>query len=161
VPLDVSIYDDTSRAHLICAVQAKLSGKTPPRDEALAGLEGYRAALASVEAQLQDGARLLDAHVCRWPREFGHLVIGRGERRLSVLVTPEDAAALPPLGELYEAPGRSWLRALDNGGFGLALSADARHAVFVVSDEERGALRAFGLRLLPGLLQALSAPAKR
>lgn len=156
-PSDATIYDETSHAHLMCAVRGEFPGPAAGRAQARLGLERFAPVLAALEPELAAGA-VLDAHVCRWPRPFGHVVLERNGHRVSLLVTPERSEALPAEGLLLPAPGRASVRGLERGGFRLAASAGVGHAVFVVSDLDAPEVAALGVRVLPLALQGLGAP---
>ncbi len=154
VPVAATLYEETSHAHLMCAVRGEFAGPAPGRAKARLGLERFAPVLAALEPELAAGA-ILDTHVCSWPRPFGHVVLDRNGHRVSLLVTPEQPEALPVEGTLLQAPEQAIVRVLERRGFRLAASASLAHAGFVVSTLDAPEVAALGVRVLPQALRAL------
>jgi len=148
---DETLYEGARKAHLICAVRGDYPAPLPP-EKAPQRLAGYAALGAAIEPELSQGATLLEAHVCSWPQRYGHVILQRGEHRVSVLVTARPPGSLPKDGPVTPANAR--IRTWDRAGFRLAEAEANDYAAFVVSDLDASELGAMSLRILPSVVRA-------
>lgn len=158
-PVDTALYDDTARLHLECAIRRRL--QTPPLESASRRLRAYAAIWPASQPELAEWS-FVDAHVCPprkvpdFDRQYGHVVLARGEHRASVLATLDRSGRLPPGDGFFESDGVRFVQAA-RGGFRLvALDAGAQVS-FVVSDLPAAQHRALGARVLTRLRLALHA----
>ena len=141
---EAGVVEGARKAHSACAVQATYSAPLPP-EKVPESLDGYARLGAAIQPELSRGATLLEAHVCSWPRPYGHLILQRGDHRVSVLVTARPAGPAPKTG----------IRARDAGGFRLGEAESGDYTAFVVSDLEAPEVGAMSARILPRVLSCL------
>lgn len=156
-PVDTALYDDTARLHLECAIRRRL--QTPPLESAPQRLRAYAAIWPASQPELAEWS-FVDAHVCPprgvpdFDRQYGHVVLARGEHRASVLATLDRSGRLPPGDGFFEWEGVRFVEAA-RGGFRLAALDAGAQASFVVSDLPAAQHRALGARVLTRLRLAL------
>jgi hypothetical protein len=141
---EAAVIEGARKAHLACAVKAKYSAPLP-LEKVPERLDGYARLGAAIQPELSEGATLLHAHVCSWPRHYGHVILQRGGHRVSVLVTDRPAGPAPKTG----------IRSREAGGFRLGEAESGNYTAFVVSDLEAPEVGALSARILPRVLAAL------
>jgi len=152
---DLTIFDDATRIHVVCGIRRQVP-KPPPPDRILPRLSPFEMLWPAVAPEM-DGRILVDAHVCpRVPhRKFGHIVLRRGDRVVSVLATSERHGPLPGRSERLEVAGLDRpVYEAERWGFQVDAVELGDRVALVVSERDAEDDRAFALRVLPQLAHA-------
>jgi Putative zinc-finger len=157
LPANIGLYESASLIHQICAVHRKPPAP-PSFDLVAARLGPHGGVWAALEPALS-GATLVDAHLCppRGPRQYGHVILRRGPRVLSILVTggqpgdrlSEEAVALRVAG--LTGPAYETQRT----GYEIEALSAGDQVGLLVSQAGETADRAFLLGLMPQLARVL------
>ncbi len=158
----LGLYDAASLIHQACGVQRKYSG--PPSLEVAAARLGPHALIwAALQPELSD-ATLVDTHICppRASRQYGHVVLRRDSRVLSILVTrlqPGDDLSVKA--QAVRIPGvEARAFEVEREGYEIeALEAGGRLG-FLVSETGQADDSAFLRRVLPRLARVLKLDAQ-